>query len=78
MLQIQEILEEFPAWNTDIGLVLTKEKDGKEHVLAYASRLFSGAEKSYSMSKKERLAVRKVKVTTHFSLSSVLNHPNPS
>ena len=45
---------------SDIGIagVLHKEQNGKEKVIAYASRALNKAEKNYCITEKELLAVR--------------------
>lgn len=45
------------ASNDSIGTVLSQIQDGKETVIAYASRTFSSAEKNYCVTRKEMLAL---------------------
>ena len=43
--------------NEGIGAVLSQVEDGKETVIAYASRLLSKAERAYCVTRRELLAV---------------------
>ena len=40
-----------------LGVVLSQEQDGEEHVISYASRSLNTAERRYSITRKELLAV---------------------
>lgn len=45
------------ATNDSIGAVLSQIQDGKETVIAYASRTLSSAEKNFCVTRKEMLAL---------------------
>ncbi len=49
-----------------IGAVLSQEKDGREHVVAYYTQKFSPRERNYCITRKELLAL--VKNLDHFHL----------
>ena len=53
--------------HTGIGTVLSQMQDGEEHVIAYASRKLSRAERRYCVMRKELVAVYSyVKIFRHY------------
>lgn len=79
------------ASSTGTGAILKQEKDGEEHVVDYALRLFSEAEKSYSVSEINVSVVWAVEewrpyldrshfevMIAHSAFTWVFNHPNSS
>lgn len=80
------------ASDTGLGGVLTQVLDGEEHVIAYASRSLSRAERNYSVTQKECLSVifciekfrpyvegtRFTVITDHYSLLWLNNLKNPT
>jgi hypothetical protein len=79
------------ASNGALGIVLQQEQDGKERVIAYASRSLDNAERSYCTTRKELLAVifglKKYRQfllarsfvirTDHSALTQLLRTPEP-
>lgn len=60
----QPFILELDACEYGLGAVLTQEYDDKKHVIAYASRTLSTAERKYGATEKEALAI--VWATKHF------------
>ena len=60
----QPFILELDACEYGLGAVLTQEYDGNKHVIAYASRTLSAAERKYGATEKEGLAI--VWATKHF------------
>ena len=56
----KEFILDTDASKNNIGVVLSQKQNGKERVVSYGSRTLSKAERQYSLTKKEMLAV------THF------------
>ena len=79
------------ASNEALGIVLQQEQEGKERVIAYASRSLDNAERSYCTTRKELLAIifglkkyrqfllaRSVVIRTdHAALTQLLRTPEP-
>lgn len=55
---------ELDACEYGLGAVLAQEYDDKKHVIAYASRTLTGAERKYGATEREALAI--VWATKHF------------